>query len=539
MGTGGGDPTGQSERPLWHDAAPGPDLAHLLDELDVEGLGALGDFDLVEVTAAAQRVSSWAHHLAARAAGTLAERGCMNPEVPGHVSESLTPTRIAGEEVAMRLGWTPGAGQQLVREGKGYDGHLYATGEALRAGRIDPHKARAIVDGLEGVPIELALGVQDMVLPRAPQRTAGQLAADVRAAIVELDPPEAIDRRATATTRRRVSKPVPLGDGMAGLWLRSGAIDVTALYEAIDRSARSARARGDSRTLDQLRADLLVERGLHQSTCTGNGAPSILHASRDAEAASPLSQASDRARREGAAPGDNVPRPRTGTETAVGGGTGGRCTTAVRTDVRVLVPLSTLLGSDDEAALLEGYGPIDPDLARALARGGVWRRLVTDPASGTVLDVGRTKYTPPADLAEHVRFRDLACVRPGCGTSAWHSELDHISPFGHDTKQGGPTSADNLAPLSKGCHQIKTHGGFQLERTSNNSYRWTTPTGHTYDVDPPPPLRALDPDDPVHEARADLEHLARETVAPTKREPPEPEMPRPEPPSGGSDPPPF
>ncbi|NWJ70321.1 hypothetical protein HX744_07205 [Pseudonocardia sp. ICBG1122] len=42
-----------------------------------------------------------------------------------------------------------------------------------------------------------------------------------------------------------------------------------------------------------------------------------------------------------------------------------------------------------------GRGPVPADLARALAAGGVWQRLVTDPLSGTLLDVGRTRYRPP------------------------------------------------------------------------------------------------------------------------------------------------
>ncbi|OFT37605.1 HNH endonuclease, partial [Actinomyces sp. HMSC08A09] len=50
--------------------------------------------------------------------------------------------------------------------------------------------------------------------------------------------------------------------------------------------------------------------------------------------------------------------------------------------------------------------------AWALAAGGTWRRLVTDPASGVVIDVGRTRYRPPAGLADLVRARDRACVFP-------------------------------------------------------------------------------------------------------------------------------
>ena len=38
--------------------------------------------------------------------------------------------------------------------------------------------------------------------------------------------------------------------------------------------------------------------------------------------------------------------------------------------------------------------PVPDAVARALAAGGTWRHLVTDPLSGAVIDVGRTRYRP-------------------------------------------------------------------------------------------------------------------------------------------------
>ncbi|WP_248259467.1 DUF222 domain-containing protein, partial [Georgenia sp. EYE_87] len=71
-------------------------------------------------------------------------------------------------------------------------------------------------------------------------------------------------------------------------------------------------------------------------------------------------------------------------------------------------------GEPVPAAYLEGYGPITPDLARALAAGGTWRRLITDPVTGTVTHLGRSVYRPPAALQALVRARDVTCVRPAC-----------------------------------------------------------------------------------------------------------------------------
>jgi hypothetical protein len=72
------------------------------------------------------------------------------------------------------------------------------------------------------------------------------------------------------------------------------------------------------------------------------------------------------------------------------------------------VPLSLLSGDDTVAATLSGYGAITPDQARRIAADphSTWRRLLTDPASGRIVDYGRTRYRTPAELAEVIRLRD-------------------------------------------------------------------------------------------------------------------------------------
>ena len=65
-------------------------------------------------------------------------------------------------------------------------------------------------------------------------------------------------------------------------------------------------------------------------------------------------------------------------------------------------------------------------MAREIAADGVWRRLVTDPLSGTLLDYGRTTYHPPAGLADFVSARDVYCRAPGCRRRAVDAELDHV-----------------------------------------------------------------------------------------------------------------
>ena len=119
--------------------------------------------------------------------------------------------------------------------------------------------------------------------------------------------------------------------------------------------------------------------------------------------------------------------------------------------------------------------------AWALAAGGTWRRLVTDPASGVVIDVGRTRYRPPAGLADLVRARDRACVFPTCQTPACRCDIDHLTAW----SQGGTTSLDNLATLCEAHHRLKHTPGWVLTRDqANGTLSWHTPDKTIYQRHP-------------------------------------------------------
>ncbi|WP_303878547.1 HNH endonuclease signature motif containing protein [Actinomyces oris] len=119
--------------------------------------------------------------------------------------------------------------------------------------------------------------------------------------------------------------------------------------------------------------------------------------------------------------------------------------------------------------------------AWALAAGGTWRRLVTDPASGTVVDVGRARYRPPAGLADLVRARDRACVFPTCHTPASRCDIDHLTAW----SQGGTTSLDNLVVLCQAHHRLKHTPGWALTRdNTSGTLSWHTPDKTIYQRHP-------------------------------------------------------
>jgi hypothetical protein len=142
-----------------------------------------------------------------------------------------------------------------------------------------------------------------------------------------------------------------------------------------------------------------------------------------------------------------------------------------------LAPVGTLAGLDDNPAELVGFGPIPADVGRALAADAHWRRVLTDPATGTVLDLGHRRIPTPA-LARLVRHQHSRCVFPGCGMPATNTDIDHTIPH----TQKGRTALDNLGLLCRKHHRAK-HRGWQLTQPKPGIFEWTSPTRNTYTTD--------------------------------------------------------
>jgi len=141
--------------------------------------------------------------------------------------------------------------------------------------------------------------------------------------------------------------------------------------------------------------------------------------------------------------------------------------------VNLTIDLPTLLGLSENPGQLSGYGAIPATVARELAADGKWRKFITDPTTGNLLDFGRESYLPPQALRDFLLARDKTCRFPGCRRSGIKGEIDHAIPW----EEGGETSPKNLGLLCKRHHQLKTHGGWKLESFEDGSCEWTTPLG--------------------------------------------------------------
>jgi len=144
--------------------------------------------------------------------------------------------------------------------------------------------------------------------------------------------------------------------------------------------------------------------------------------------------------------------------------------------VNVTIDLPTLLGLAENPGQLAGYGPIPASIARELASDSQWKRFITEPQTGNLLDFGRESYEPPQHLKDFLIARDRTCRFPGCRRSALLSDLDHAQSW----ETGGLTSAENIGALCRRHHRMKTHDGWTVESFPDGSCAWRSPLGKEF-----------------------------------------------------------
>ena len=329
-------------------------------------------------------------------------------------------------DVAMRLSIAEGTVVAMAHQADLLRQRAPLVWAAFGEGEVSAANARCVAATLDSLPVNAdtdaaldANALEWAVLP--PARFKGRL----HTLRERLHPISLTERHAEAVKGRRVWRENDR-DGMAWLGVQLTAPDAETGWQRIDAAARHlADQPGETRTLDQLRADVIAD------MLTGRLDPA----------------------------------------------------TAPRVEVGVLIPMMTLLGLSEEPATLDGYGPIDADTARRLtAHAPSFHRILTHPVTSTILDVDRASYRPPADLKRWLALRDGTCRFFGCGRPARHCDIDHTTGWA----QGGTTSATNLAHLSKRHHTLKDQSRWKVEQHPGGILTWTSPTGAIRTTDPPP-----------------------------------------------------
>ena len=344
------------------------------------------------------------------------------------------------EEVATALRLSANTAQIKIDVARTLNSHLPIVSAALATGDISAQHATVIAKEVEqvirqGVEVQTISEIEKQAISYAEFHTPAQVASKVRSTIAKLAPQQFEEVVEKASESRKVEI-YPHSDGMSTILALLPAVDAQTVFMAIEKIARATDDKKDKeldlRTIDMKRADALTKLAtIYLGSTTENN--------------------------------QTHRRPIT---------------------LNLTMDLPTLLGLKENPGQLAGYGAIPAKVARELATDAKWRRFITDPITGNLLDYGRESYEPPQHLVDFLIARDRTCRFPGCRQPAHRADIDHAVAW----EDGGKTSVQNLGVLCRRHHLLKTHGGWKLTSNADGSCNWVSPLGREYFV----PARPID-----------------------------------------------
>jgi len=440
-------------------AAPGIKTLGGLIAIDPQELSPAARIDYL---AALERQSSWLQAAMQRA--IVAVAGISEGKSDGPFTGVDEAER---EDVSSALRLSAGTAQMRIDVARTLVNHLPNTCSALATGELSvahatviaKETAAAIRDGLSEFAI---FSIEQKAIAHSEFHTPSQVAQQVRSAIAKFAPATFEEVVEKARDCRRVSCYNDI-DGMSTVVAILPAADAQTVMKAIEAFIIKGTLEWEALNESEASASNSINSDDSNSSASGSknsdlrglGSKSSDLRSADMKRADALTAIAGFAL---AASSEDVAlhrRPIT---------------------VNVTIDLPTLLGLSENPGQLAGYGAIPASVARALASDGKWKRFITDPQTGALLDYGRETYQPPQALIDFLIARDRTCRFPGCRRSAALSDLDHAQSW----EEGGTTSLENLGALCRRHHLLKTHGGWGIESRADGSCTWTSPLGKIY-----------------------------------------------------------
>lgn len=396
-------------------------------------------------------------------------------QVGGH---GTPPVReFAAAELAVMLGVSPVSGQCLIRDALDVRHRHPRLWAAVMAGEARVWQARQIAQACHRADLTLdqTLAVDAETAPLLGSLPWRRFSTVLEGRIVAADPQKADDRRRAAEAERFVATGKCNQFGLKTLIAKATAGDVIWLEAMCDRIAAMLAMLGDDDTLQVRRSKAL---GLL-------GHPVKVLA---------LFAEYDDAVRDGRVdPVDSPEDDEQPTPEPKGDPTAFVKLDLARLDWRKLLPRVTLYVHLSEenltrdangVARIEGLGPITVEQLREFLRDS--RQPIT---VKPVIDLADRRpadgYETPPATAEALHLRTPADVFPFGVNLTLDKDKDHVRPY-RPPEDGGPpgqTNLDNLAPMIRFHHRIKTHGQWQLRQPEANVHLWRTPHGRYFRVD--------------------------------------------------------
>ena len=278
-------------------------------------------------------------------------------------------------ELAAVLGESRGAAEELLDLAHDLEVKLPGTKAAFRDGTLRASKVEIIARAAAVLDPAEARAAEELVLGRAGRLTPGGLRAAIARAVMEVAPEKARKRREQAARDARVQRWAEDSGNAALMGRELPPAEVLAADQRITAWARELKKAGLDGDMDVLRARAYLDLLLDKDSRPGQDAAGGVDGTRPQDRAAAVrdKRRPGRWRIGTRGPGGPGRPPGSG---ALSGGFAGR--------INLTVPLATLLDLADRPGEIPGIGPIDPWLARDLARAAAanpkttWCVTVTD-----------------------------------------------------------------------------------------------------------------------------------------------------------------
>ena len=404
-GTSGG-PAGGFGAGRCLDAAPGSAALHGFTEtaVDTARLGEASEDEIIGLITAADRAEAaacWLKHAAA--AELIRRRPAPGCTLAGRSRMPESYLDSAGDEVKWALAETRQAADGVLSLAHDLEVKLPGTRAVFRDGLLRHSKVQIIARGTAVLDPGEARLAEALVLDRARVLSPGALRDAIALAVAQIAPDKARERRERGARDARVERWREDSGNAALAGRELPAAQVLAMDQRITWWARQLAAAGVEGGMDLLRARALTDLLLDQDS-----RPAASRGTTPGEAGADHPAGPYRAPGSG---GGTVPGGISGIP-GIPAGFAGRN--------HLTTPLATLTGLADRPGVLAGLGPVDPWLARDLARSSaaspktIWCLTVTD-SRGRAIGHGCARPEPRNRTTNQARARstDQAGTRRG------------------------------------------------------------------------------------------------------------------------------
>ena len=488
--------------------------------------GGVADHELIGLVCAWDRLEA---HAAARKLVAIAEVFRRNPEdgfepEPGQMPQVVH--EFTRDQLAYALGESRSLADALLTVAWHLATRLTATLDALRDGAITRHKAEVIVRGTQHLDDDEARKAEAKVLGRAGRLTPGGLRSAVARAVMEVAPEKAKKRREEAAKDARVERWAEDSGNAALMGRELPPDEALAADQRIRWWAGELKKAGLEGSMDELRAraylDLLLgkdsrPRAPQATDTTGQDDAPGTGPAPDAGPAGgaaggfvgqvtltvPLGTATGLADRPGELAGLGPVDPWLARDLAAAAAANPKSTWCVTVTDEHGHAVGHGCARREPSSHSKRAGPGPPpgqvgfSFTPASRDGpsggyGTWRLRIPHggPDLIVAIDTLATQdcehryeargHDPGVKLRHLSQIQHATCTSPVCRRPAWNCDFEHNTPY----EAGGRTCLCNGGPKCRYDHRLKQQPGWKVDQLPDGTFRWTTPSGRSYDTEP-------------------------------------------------------